>query len=72
MTEEEIKEAKAFYDSEYRGAPLHDVITFRCTKTLGNWLRSKAMVEKKEVSAIIRRLLTISGEKEGYDRNGIF
>ena len=72
MTEEEIKEAQAFYDSEFRGAPLLDVITFRCTKTLGNWLRSKGMVEKKEVSAIIRRLLTKSGEKEGYDRNGIF
>ena len=71
MTEEEIKEAKEFYDSEFRGAPLHDVITFGCTKTLGNWLRTKGMIEKKEVSAVIRRLLTKSGEKEGYNRNGI-
>ena len=71
MTEEEIKEAKRFYDSEYRGAPLLDVITFRCTKTLGNWLRNKGAVEKKDVSAVIRRLLTKSGEKEGFDKNGI-
>ena len=54
MTEEEIKEAQAFYDSEYRGLPLNDVITFRCTKTLGNWLRSKGMIEKKDHSAVIR------------------
>ncbi len=47
MTEEEIKEAQAFYDSEFRGAPLLDVITFRCTKTLGDWLRNKGLVEKK-------------------------
>ena len=71
MTEEEIKEAKAFYDSEFRGAPLLDVITFRCTKTLGNWLRNKGLVEKKDHSAVIRRLLTKSAEKEGFDKNGI-
>ena len=71
MTEEEIKEAQAFYDSEFRGAPLLDVITFRCTKTLGDWLRNKGLVEKKDHSAVIRRLLTKSAEKEGYNRNGI-
>ena len=71
MTEEEIKEAQAFYDSEFRGAPLLDVITFRCTKTLGNWLRNKGLVEKKDHSAVIRRLLTKSAEKEGFDKNGI-
>tara|TARA_B100000424_G_scaffold239961_1_gene207076 strand:+ start:2742 stop:2960 length:219 start_codon:yes stop_codon:yes gene_type:complete len=71
MTEEEIKEAQAFYDSEFRGAPLLDVITFRCTKTLGDWLRNKGLVEKKDHSAVIRRLLTKSAEKEGFDKNGI-
>ena len=71
MTEEEIKEAKEFYDSEFRGAPLLDVITFRCTKTLGNWLRSKGMIEKKDHSAVIRRLLTKSAEKEGFNQNVI-
>ena len=71
MTEEEIKEAKAFYDSEYRGAPLLDVITFRCTKTLGDWLRNKGAIEKKDASAVIRRLLVKGAEKEGFKRNGI-
>ena len=71
MTEEEIKEAQAFYDSEFRGAPLLDVITFRCTKTLGDWLRNKGLVEKKDHSAVIRRLLTKSAEKEGFNVNVI-
>ena len=71
MTEEEIKEAKRFYDSEFRGAPLLDVITFRCTKTLGYWLRNKGLVEKKDHSAVIRRLLTKSAEKEGFNQNVI-
>ena len=71
MTEEEIKEAKAFYDSEFRGAPLLDVITFRCTKTLGYWLRNKGLVEKKDHSAVIRRLLVKGAKAEGYNPDGI-
>tara|TARA_S200000501_G_C20700188_1_gene689144 strand:+ start:55 stop:270 length:216 start_codon:yes stop_codon:yes gene_type:complete len=71
MTEEEIKEAKRFYDSEYRGAPLLDVITFRCTKTLGYWLRNKGAIEKKEYSAVIRRLLVKGAKAEGFNPDGI-
>ena len=71
MTEEEIKEAKAFYDSEFRGAPLLDVITFRCTKTLGYWLRNKGAIEKKDHSAVIRRLLVKGAKAEGYNPDGI-
>ena len=71
MTEEEIKEAKKFYDSEFRGAPLLDVITFRCTKTLGYWLRNKGAIEKKDHSAVIRRLLVKGAKAEGFNPDGI-
>ena len=66
MTEEEKLE---FYKSEYRGAPFVEFVGFRCTKPLQVFLETKAMVEGRDRSAIIRRLLTKACEEEGFDRN---
>ena len=68
MTEEEKLE---FYQSEYRGAPFADFVGFRCTRNLQIFLNTKAMVEGRDISQVIRRLLTKACEEEGYDRNGI-
>ncbi len=66
MTEEEKLE---FYKSEYRGAPFADFIGFRSTKALSRFLNTKAMVEGRDISQVIRRLLTRACEEEGFDRN---
>ena len=68
MTEEEKLE---FYKSEYHGAPFAKFIGFRCTAPLQRFLDTKAMVEGRDISQIIRRLLTKAAEEEGFDRNGI-
>ena len=66
MSEEE---RLAFYQSEYRGSPLVSFIGFRCPKNLQVFLDSKAMVEGRDISQIIRRLLIRGCEEEGFDRN---
>ncbi len=66
MSEEE---RLAFYQSEYRGSPLVSFIGFRCTKNLSVFLNTKAMVEGRDISQIIRRLLIRACEEEGFDRN---
>ena len=66
MSEEEKLE---FYRSEYKGAPMVQFVGFRCTKNLQIFLETKAMVESRDISQIIRRLLTKACEEEGFDRN---
>jgi len=68
MSDEEKLE---FYKSEYRGAPFVEFVGFRCTKPLQVFLETKAMIEGRDRSQIIRRLLTRACEEEGFDRNGI-
>ncbi len=60
-----------FYQSEYRGAPFVQFVGFRCTKNLHIFLETRAMIEGRDISQVIRRLLTKACEEEGYDRNGI-
>ena len=68
MTDEEKLE---FYKSEYRGAPFVEFVGFRCTKPLQVFLETKAMIEGRDRSQIIRRLLTKAAEEEGFDRSGV-
>ena len=68
MTEEEKLE---FYKSEYRGAPFAKFMGFRCTEPLSRFLNNKAMIEGRDISQIIRRLLTRACEEEGFDRNAM-
>ena len=58
-----------FYRSEYKGAPFVEFVGFRCTKPLQVFLETKAMIEGRDRSAIIRRLLTKAAEEEGFDKN---
>tara|TARA_Y100000356_G_C11229714_1_gene274208 strand:- start:216 stop:392 length:177 start_codon:yes stop_codon:yes gene_type:complete len=55
---------------EFRGAPITDHLNFRCQKRLAVWLRTQAMIENRDMSMIIRRLVTIAAEMEGYDPHG--
>ena len=64
------EERAKYYMKEVRGAPVTDHMNFRCQKRLAVWLRTQAMIENRDVSMIIRRLITISAEMEGFDRNG--
>ena len=66
LTEQEKLE---FYKSEYHGAPLRESLTFRCTSSLMRFLRTKAMEEGRDYSAVVRRLVISAAEKEGFDRN---
>ena len=68
MTEEEKLE---FYQREYRGAPFVEFVGFRCTKPFQVFLETKAMIDGRDISQIIRRLLTRACEEEGFDRNGV-
>ena len=68
MSEEQKLE---FYQSEYRSAPLAHFVGFRCTKNLYRFLETKAMLEGRDISQIIRRLLTRASEEEGFDRNAV-
>ena len=69
MMDEEQK--LEFYKSEYRGPAFVEFVGFRCTKNLSVFLNTKAMVEGRDISQIIRRLLTRACEEEGFDRNAI-
>tara|TARA_Y100001938_G_C7847075_1_gene308949 strand:+ start:343 stop:549 length:207 start_codon:yes stop_codon:yes gene_type:complete len=66
MTEEE---KLAFYQSEINGSPLVNFIGFRCTNKLATWLKTQGMIEARDYSAIIRRLIISAAEREGFDRN---
>ena len=64
------EERAKYYEKEVRGAPVTDHMNFRCQKRLAVWLRTQAMIENRDVSMIIRRLITIAAEMEGYDPHG--
>ena len=64
------EERAKYYEQEVRGAAVTDHMNFRCQKRLAVWLRTQAMIENRDVSTIIRRLITISASKEGYDPHG--
>ena len=64
------EERAKYYMKEVRGAPVTDHMNFRCQKRLAVWLRTQAMIENRDVSMIIRRLITIAAEMEGYDPHG--
>ena len=64
------EERAKYYMEEVRGAPVTDHLNFRCQKRLAVWLRTQAMIENRDVSAIIRRLVNISAAAEGYDPHG--
>ena len=66
MSEEEKLK---YYQSENFGSPFVSFIGFRCTKNLSVYLNTKAMVESRDISQIIRRLLTKACEEEGFDPN---
>ena len=64
------EERAEYYMKEVRGAPITDHLNFRCQKRLAVWLRTQGMIENRDLSMIIRRLITISASAEGYDPNG--
>ena len=66
LTEQEKLE---FYQSEFQCAPLSAHLTFRCTEPLQRFLDTKAMIEGRDRSQIIRRLLTKAAEEEGFSRD---
>ena len=68
MSEEEKLK---YYQSENFGSPFVSFIGFRCTKNLSVYLNTKAMVEGRDISQVIRRLLTKAAEEEGFDRNAV-
>ena len=65
------EQKQKYYKDEYHGAPLVEHMSFRCTSTLMRFIRTHSMMEGRDASAIIRRLVTIAAELEGYDKNGI-
>ena len=60
-----------YYASEMHGSPLIELIAFRCTNQMMVWLKNKGLVEGRDYSAVIRRLLTKAMKEEGFDPNGI-
>ena len=64
------EEREKFYEKEIRGPAITDHLNFRCQKRLAVWLRTQAMIENRDMSMIIRRLVTIAAEMEGYDPHG--
>ena len=64
------EERAKYYEQEVRGAPITDHLNFRCQKRLAIWLRTQSMIENRDMSMVVRRLLTIAAMAEGYDPNG--
>ena len=60
-----------FYKSEYLGPAFVEFVGFRCPKNLQVFLETKAMIEGRDRSQIIRRLLTRACEEEGFDRDAV-
>ncbi len=65
------EQKQKYYKDEFNGAPLVEHLSFRCTSTLMRFIRTKGMEEGRDYSAVIRRLVTIAAELEGYNKNGI-
>ena len=64
------EERAKYYEKEIRGAQINQHLNFRCQKSLAVWLRTQAMIENRDVSMIIRRLVNWAASQEGYDKNG--
>ena len=62
--------ALGYYERERIGAPLTDEMYFRCQKRLAVWIRTCALIEETSPSAVVRRLLHVAAEIEGYDPDG--
>jgi predicted DNA binding CopG/RHH family protein len=63
------EQKQQFYRDEYHGAPLREHMTFRCTSPLMRFIRTRAMEEGRDYSQVLRRLVTIAAELEGYNKN---
>jgi hypothetical protein len=59
-----------FQRLEYKGAPLNSHHNFMCTKRLSIWLKTQSLIEGKDISHIIRRMLTQQAILDGYDVHG--
>jgi len=59
-----------YYERERYGAPLTDEMYFRCQKRLAVFIRTCAIVEGSSPSGVIRRLLHVAAQIEGYDPDG--
>ena len=64
------EERARYYEKEIRGAPIIDHLNFRCQKRLAIWLRTQSMIENRDLSMVIRRLITVAAMAEGYDPDG--
>ena len=64
------EERARYYEKEVRGAPITDHLNFRCQKRLAIWLRTQSMIENRDLSMVIRRLITVAAMAEGYDPDG--
>ena len=60
------EEKEKFYRQEFFGEPLVEYIGFRCTKRLATWLKTQGMIEAKDHSAVIRRMLMAQAKLEGF------
>ena len=61
------EEKEKFYRSEFFGEPLVEYIGFRCTKRLPTWLKTQGMIEAKDHSSVIRRMLMHQAKQEGFE-----
>ena len=64
------EERARYYEKEVRGAPITDHLNFRCQKRLAIWLRTQSMIENRDLSMVVRRLITVAAMAEGYDPDG--
>ena len=64
------EERAKYYEKELRGAPITDHLNFRCQKRLAIWLRTQSMIENRDLSMVVRRLITVAAMAEGYDPDG--
>ena len=60
-----------FYNKELKGAALVELVAFRCTTQMLRWLKSRALVEGRDYSQVLRRCLTEGMKEEGFDPDGI-
>ena len=61
------EEKEKFYRQEFFGEPLVEYIGFRCTKRLATWLKTQWMIEAKDHSSVIRRMLMHQAKQEGFE-----
>ena len=61
------EEKEKFYRQEFFGEPLVEYIGFRCTKRLSTLLKTQGMIEAKDHSSVIRRMLMHQAKQEGFE-----